>query len=163
MKRVASILTTLALLSVSTLVLVSTTAAGPVASKERVVMEAKGSGPAGGTFVLTPRGPGSLKSDAGKYTFTAAKNEIVRSGQSVIVYTATVTLAGKRGTLVTRERIDDVAAGSGYRVGTGVWSPLTPRGTGQYAGLTGGGRVAYVLTPQSGPFPRWEGFVTRTS
>lgn len=161
MKRVTSIVTILAFLTVASLTLVSATAAGPAASKQRVVVEAKGSGPAGGPFVLTPQGHGWLKSDAGKYTFTAAKNEGVRNGQLVIAYIVTVTFAGKQGTLVTRERIDDVAAGSGYRVGTGVWSLLTARATGQYAGLTGGGRVAYVLTPRKGPFPRWEGFFTR--
>ncbi len=129
MKRVASISTILALLTVASLVLVSATPADPAASKQRVVMEAKGFGPAGGTFVFAPQAPGPLHSDAGKYTFTAAKNRVVRSGQFVIVYTVTVTFAGKQGTLVTRERIEDVPAGSatGLAQASGGSSPRRER------------------------------------
>jgi hypothetical protein len=61
--------------------------------------------------------------------------------------------------MVLRERIDDVAAGNGYRVGTGVWSLLSARGTGQYAGQKGSGRSAYAWTPQNRVFFRFEGLV----
>lgn len=163
MKRVASVLTTLALVTVASLVLVSATPAGPAASKQRVVMEAKKIvGPGGGTFSVTPVGLGPLKSDSGKFTFTGSQKDVVRSGQSVIIFTVTSTWTGKRGTMVLRERIDDVAAAdTGYRVGTGMWSLLSARGTGQYAGLSGSGRSAYVVTPQERVFFRWEGFVTK--
>ena len=163
MKRLASFLTTLAVLNVASLMLVSATWAATTVSKQRVVMEAKAIvGPGGGTFVVTPQGHGPLKSDAGKFTFTVSQKEVVRSGQSVIIFTSTSTWAGKRGTMVLRERFDDVAAGgNGYRVGTGVWSLLSARGTGQYAGLSGSGRSAYVVTPQERLFFRWEGFVTK--
>jgi hypothetical protein len=60
---------------------------------------------------------------------------------------------------VLKEQIDDVRAGDGYRVGAGVWSLLGARGTGQYAGLSGSGRSAYVLTPPGRVYSRWEGFV----
>ena len=161
-ERVARTLTTLAQLSVASLVLVSAAQAGPAATKQRVVMEAKAAaGPGGGTFVVTPQGPGPLKSDTGTFTFTISKQEVVRSGQRVTIYTVTSTWAGKRGTLVLRQRIDDVAAGNGYRVGTGVWSLLSARGTGQYAGVSGSGRSAYAWTPQKRVFFRYEGFVTK--
>lgn len=161
-KRVAPVVTTLVLVTVASLVLVSATPAGPSASKQRVEMEAKKIvGPGGGAFVLTPLGRGPLKSDTGKFTFTASQKEVVRSGQSVLIFTLTSTWTGERGTMVLRERIDDVAAASGYRVGTGVWSLLRARGTGQYAGLSGSGRSAYVVTAQERVFSRLEGFVTR--
>lgn len=76
------------------------------------------------------------------------------------VYGVTSTWTGKRGTLVLKERVEDVAAGRGYRVGTGTWSTLPARGTGQYAGLQATGASAYVLTPTRGPFVRYEGLAT---
>jgi hypothetical protein len=147
---------------VASVVLVSAAPAGPAASKQGIVIEAKkAAGPGGGTFVLTPVGPGPLAADAGRFTFTVSQQHVVRSGQSVTIYSATSTWAGKQGTMVLRERIEDVAAGSGYRVGSGVWSLLSARGIGQYAGLTGSGRSAYAWTPQNRVFFRFEGFVTK--
>ena len=159
MRKATQSVTALALLTGALLVLAPATLAVPSTSKQRIVMEVTASGPAGGPFVLTPEGSGPLKPDTGKWTFVASKKEIVRGGQSVTRYTSTTTWAGKLGTLVLRERFDDVAAGRGYRVGTGTWSPVTARGTGQYAKVTGAGRSAYVLTPHQGPYGRWEGTV----
>jgi hypothetical protein len=164
MNRVASVLMTLTLLTVASLVLVSATPAGPAASKpQRVVMEvtSKFSSP-GGTFVLTSLGSGSLKSDAGSIKRTVSQKKVVRRGQSVIVFTMTSTWTGKQGKMVLRERIDDVAGGSGYRVGTGVWSLLGASGTDQYAGVNGSGRSAYVLAPHGCcALFRYEGLVTK--
>ena len=163
MKRVASILTTLALLSVASLVLVSTTLAGPAASKQRVVMKVKSTvGSGGGTFVLTPLGSGPLKPDAGMIKETVSQKRVVRGGQAVIIFTITSTWTGKRGTMVLLERIDDVAGRNGDRVGTGVWSLLSARGTDQYAALSGSGRSAYVVTPHGCCVHfRYEGFVAK--
>jgi hypothetical protein len=164
MKRVASILATLALLTVASLVLVSATPAGPAASKpQRVVMEVKSKvGSGGGTFVLTPLRSGPLKSDAGMIKETISQKHVVRGGQAVIIFTITSTWTGKRGTMVLRERIDDVAGGAGYRVGTGTWSLLRASGTDQYAGLSGGGRSAYVLALKGCcVLFHYEGFVTK--
>lgn len=163
MKRVAPFLTILALLTVASLLLVSPTSAGPAASKQRVVMEVKSKvGSGGGAFVLTALGSRPLESDAGMIKDTVSQKHVVRGGQSVIIFTITSTWTGKRGTMVLRERIDDVAGGSGYRVGTGVWSLLSAKGTDQYAGLSGSGRSAYVLAPQGCcVLFRYEGFVTK--
>jgi hypothetical protein len=159
---VAPVMTTLALFTVAVLVLVSATPASPAASKQRVVLEAKKTyGPGGGTFVVTTLGPGPLTSDSGEFTFRASPKNVVRSGQSIIVFSTTTSFTGKRGTLVFRGPFDQVAAGNGYRVATGDWSIVTARGTGQYAGLSGSGRSAYVVTPQGRLFTRWEGFVTK--
>lgn len=164
MKRGASILTTLALLTVASLVLVSAPLAGSAASKpQRVAIEVKSTvGSRGGDFVLTPLGSGPLESDAGTITDTVSQKHVVRGGQSVIIFTLTSTWTGKRGTMVLRERIEDVAGGGGYRVGTGVWSVLSAKGTDQYAGLSGSGRSAYALTPQGCcVLIRYEGLVTQ--
>jgi hypothetical protein len=149
---------------VASLVLVSATPAGPAASgPQRIVMEVKTKvSSAGGTFVLTPLGSGSLKSDTGTIKRTVSQKKVVRYGQSVIIFTMTSTWTGKRGKMVLRERIDDVAGGSGYRIGTGVWSLLSASAAKQYAGLSGSGRAAYWLAPQGCcVFFRYEGLVTK--
>src|SRR6266705_1861045 len=65
---------------------------------------------------------------------------------------------GKAGSLVIRYRTEYVDAGNGYHVGTGTWKVV--RGTGQYAGITGGGRSGAV-TLDRGPWSsRAEGFLT---
>lgn len=165
MKRTTSFTTTLALVTVASLVCISATPAGPATNRQRVAVEAKKiAGPGDGTFVLTTLGPGPLKPDSGTFTDSVSQKNVVRSGQSVLIFTATSTWTGKQGTLVLQLRIDDVAAGNGYRVGTGMWSLLSARGTGQYAGLNGSGRLAYVATPKA-PIDhvsiRYEGVVTK--
>lgn len=148
MKKIAELTLALALLTVASMVLVSATPAG--ASKQRVVIEAKKvAGPGVGTFALTPQGSGPLAADSGTFGATVSQRTIVRSGQSVTIFTATSTWTGKKGTLLLRERVEDVAAGGIYRVGTGVWSLLSAKGSGQYAGVSGSGRSAYVATPKA--------------
>ena len=151
----------LALLGVASLVLVASSAAGAAAAKQRVQMEARLKVAESGTFVLRPVSRGPLASDSGTFSFDASQKRLVRGGQSVIVFTVTSTWQGRRGSLVIRERVDDVAAGSGYRVGTGVWSLVSARGTGQYAELSGSGRSAYVVTPGERVLSRWEGIVDK--
>jgi hypothetical protein len=139
--------------------LVASSAVGRAAGTQGVQMEATFDAGRSGTFVLTATGTGRLRSDSGKFEFAASEKRLVRNGQSVIVFTVTSTWRGQRGTLVLRERTDDVAAADGYRVGTGVWSINDARGTGQYAGVTGSGRLAYVVTPRHRVLTRWEGIV----
>ena len=118
---------------------------GAVAAKQRITIQAKG--PSGdstgaGTFVLTVLGPGALKSDSGTETSTWTVRNVIRQGQDVKLVTWLNTLVGKRGTLVFRARLEHVSAGSGYEIAFGTWRVV--RGTDQYAGVTGGGRVANV-------------------
>ena len=160
MSRMTGYLMPLWLVIAAAVALLSAPAALPAASKQPVVMEANGSGPLGGSFRIIPGRSGPLEADTGTYTFKASKREVVRNGQRVTLYGVTATWRGKRGTLVLRERYEDVAAARGYRVGTGTWSTLPARGTGQYAGLQATGASAYVLTPNRGPFVRYEGLVT---
>ena len=161
MKKFVSALIALGVLAAAP-ALVSAAPAGPIAVKQHVVIEAKKTaGPGGGTFVVTSMGSGPLTSDFGNFTFTVSQKHVVRSGQPATIYTVVSTWAGKQGTMVFRERIEDVAAGNGYRVGTGVWSLIAARGTGQYAGLNGTGRSAYAWTNQNRVYFRFEGTVTK--
>ena len=158
-----STLTALALLTVASLVLVSTAPAERTATTQRVVMKVRSKiGSAAGTFALTATGTGPLRSDTGTIAETVAQKQIVRGGTPVIVFTITSTWTGKRGTMVLRERIEDVAGKNGNRIGTGVWSLLRAKGTDQYAGLSGSGRSAYVLTPHGCcVLFRYQGSVTK--
>jgi hypothetical protein len=111
-----------------------------------------------GTFVLEPLGAGALKYDSGtESSVIAGRRSVTREGQSAEIVTWVTTGKGKRGSFVARARIEHVDAGDGYQIGTGTWEVV--RGTGAYAGITGGGRVANA-SPMSQPWTeRWEGFL----
>lgn len=137
--------TVVALVAVAALVaavtLTSVAAAGSDAVKQRVMITTQ----AGKTtevspFVLTPLQAGAIKPDSGKMIATSSPERVVmRDGQKVTVYDSlSTTLKGKLGSLVIRYRSEWVDAGNGYHVATGTWKVV--RGTGQYAGVTGGGR-----------------------
>ena len=157
-------MTALGLLAMASLVFVSATLAGPAASKQRIAMKVRSpAGSGAGTFTFTPARSGSLGSDAGTIKDTSEQQKhVVRAGQTVIVFTFTSTWSGKKGTMVLRDRFEDVAAKNGNRIGTGVWSLVNAKGTGQYAGLSGSGRSAYVLTPHGCcVLFRYQGSVTK--
>jgi hypothetical protein len=118
-------------------------AAGPIAAKQRVSIVGKGAS----GFVLTPLTAGPLERDAGRARFCCWKTRtIVRDGQEVWVNTGhEMTLVGKQGTLVARNRMEIVAVSDGLATVAGTWTFV--RGTGDYAGLVGGGRVAGVVLP----------------
>ena len=125
------------------MLLTSVATAHQSASKQRVAITVKGvsDGSLSGKFVFVPLQAGVLKSDSGPEQGVVAKQRsVMRDGQSVNVATWVTTAKGKHGTFVIRARIDGVDAGTGFRVGTGAWTFV--RGTGQYDGVTGGGRLA---------------------
>jgi hypothetical protein len=146
--------------------LTAVAAAEPGPSKQRVSIATKGvnDGTFVGTFVLTTYDVGALKADTGKQACKVGPERVaMRDGQQVSIYEPTVcTWTGKRGTFVTRDRNEWVDAGNGYHVNTGTWKLV--RGTGQYAEVTGGGRLAGVWLDR-GPGP-WsgnsQGFLART-
>ena len=82
----------------------------------------------------------------------------MRGGQRVEIYDDVLTLKGKLGTLEIRDRAQYVDAGNGYHVGTSTWSVV--RGTGQYAGVTGGGRSGNVVLDRGPWSGRAEGYLT---
>jgi hypothetical protein len=117
--------------------LAAVAAAGPVAAKQRIEIQVKGG------FVLTPLTPGAVKPDTGTASFCCwAERHIMRDGQAIDINNPQMTLTGKHGTLVARNQIGFVDLPDGLAVFTGTWKVI--RGTGDYAGLSGGGRGAGV-------------------
>jgi hypothetical protein len=155
-RRILSVLALTALAAVTNLA--SSVSAGSLAQEQRVMLVQKHRvGAPTGTFVFYALSPGPLKLDSGKYTYAAAeKPPVILKGQGMAVYIAVTTLTGRRGTFVIRWRMEFVGAGNGNTVGTGTWSLV--RGTGAYAGASGGGRVATV-TPRGFTSSQYEGFV----
>jgi hypothetical protein len=113
-----------------------------------------------GTFVLHVLSPGPLGLDSGRFTLAAAERPyVVRDGQWLAVYLGIETLTGKHGTFDMRWRVEFAGAGEGSTVGAGTWSLV--RGTGAYAGATGGGRLAAVAPPPRGfTSAQFEGLLT---
>ena len=115
---------------------------------------------ANGSFVLTPLTSGAIKPDTGTATFCCwSSRHIVRDGEAIEVNDPQMTLTGKRGTLVARNRIEWVDIPDGWAVFTGTWKVI--RGTGDYAGLSGGGRGASVTLRDGSEKTRFEGFLSR--
>jgi hypothetical protein len=69
-----------------------------------------------------------------------------------------MTLTGRQGTLVLRNRIEWVDIPDGQAIFTGTWRVI--RGTGASAGLSGGGRGAGVALSSSNGKSRFEGFLS---
>lgn len=138
--------------------LASVAAAGPDAAKQRVAINVKFHER---TFVLSPFQAGPLKRDSGTMTGNTANGpcrDVIRDGQKVAVCSGRSTLTGNRGTLTIRtqeEWVDSGNAPCGIAVGT--WKVV--RGTGQYAGIAGGGRSAYEAHCSKW-YARHEGFLT---
>ena len=81
----------------------------------------------------------------------------MRDGQAIDINDPQWTLTGKRGTLVARNQIGFVDLPDGWAVFTGTWKVI--RGTGDYAGLSGGGRVAGVALANGNAKAQFEGFL----
>jgi hypothetical protein len=120
----------------------SVATASPEAAKQRVQITI--SGPAtnsGQKFVLFAPSAGPLEPDSGPTTSVVAnQRNVTRDGQPAQIVTWVSTQKGKHGSFVVRARIEHIDAGNGFHIGTGTWKFV--RGTGAYAGITGGGRVA---------------------
>ncbi len=113
------------------------------------------------TFVLTPLQAGPLKTDSGTNGCKGEpdKREVpLRDGQETFPWECRAwVFTGKRGTLVLRSQFTWIEAGGPYNIATGTWKVV--RGTGQYAGVTGGGRSAQVGAPKEW-LARYQGFLT---
>jgi hypothetical protein len=109
-------------------------------------------------FVLTPLQVGALERDSGTESATWNDRVVMREGQSVSISNWVYTLEGKRGTFVIRARIEYAEAGNGYHVGVGTWKAV--RGTGQYAQITGGGRIGSMWRENGPVSERRDGFFT---
>ena len=137
----------------------SVAAAGPGATKQRVVIDLKIIPKS--TFALIPQQPGALERDTGTLGGTWKSipgRDVMRDGQEVTIYNGGVwTLTGKRGTLSIRERNEWVSVGNNDDVAIGTWKVV--RGTGQYAGIVGKGRSGHAGLG-SPWYARFEGFLT---
>jgi hypothetical protein len=143
-----------ALAATASALLVGVGAAGPVASKQRVAIQHTGS-----KFVLTALTPGAVKPDTGAISFCCwTEHHVVRDGQDVDINDPQMTLTGKLGTLVARNVVAYADVAGGWAIFTGTWKVI--RGTGQYAGLAGGGRAAGISYPTNRTNARFEGFVS---
>ena len=112
----------------------------------------------GAPFVLTPLTSGAIKPDTGTATFCCwTERSIMRDGQAIDINDPQWTLTGKLGTIVGRSQIGFVDLPDGWAVFTGTWKVI--RGTGAYAGLSGGGRVAGVALANGTTKAQFEGFL----
>ena len=139
-------------------VLTSFASAGADATKQRVQIDMKIHPKK--TFALATLQSGALKRDSGTHTCPGDPDElgvVQRDGQEIFRWECRAwTFSGKRGTLVLSSQFTWIEAGGPYNIATGSWKVV--RGTGQYAGITGGGRSAQVGAP-SGWLARYQGFL----
>jgi hypothetical protein len=136
-------LTALAVLAIAAITLTAAAAASPSSAKQRVAISVKGGA---ASFVLTPLTPGALQNDSGTATFCCwTERHVVRAGEDITINNPQMTLTGKRGTLVARNRIEWADIPDGWEVFTGTWKVVS--GTGDYASLSGGGLVAGAASP----------------
>jgi hypothetical protein len=146
---------------VAAVAMTSSADAGPGGMKQRVAITATVL-PAG-KAALIPVQMGTLERDAGRFCCPGSRTPdrtLIRDGQTVYIHSGVWSFTGRRGSFVLRERSEWVDAGASPDgppwVATGTWRVV--RGTGQYAGITGGGRSGHA-----GLGPRWlaryEGFL----
>jgi hypothetical protein len=113
-----------------------------------------------GSWRVTPLTPGRLDRDSGSLSYTGnITGTAMRNGARVNLIRGRHTLTGRGGTVTVSHRVEsaDVRLGSGYSADVGTWKVVG--GTGSYAGLTGGGRLAAVAMPNGTVFVRQEGWV----
>jgi hypothetical protein len=158
-KDISSFVVVCALVAAS---IVSVASASPSAARQRIAIDAKSTITTGKTtFVLTSLSGGELESDVGRGLNSGSPKSSVlkRNGQSVTPVVFTEALTGKNGTLTIVGRVESASAGNSFLADNGTWT-LTS-GTGAYAGYTGGGGVALVMTPNGRLFYRVEGYVNK--
>jgi hypothetical protein len=155
----------LAILAAVAVTLASVAAAGPDAAKQRVALtvtilpSSKG--------VLTPLKDGALKRDSGTFSGTIGQTPdrtVVREGQTVEIYHNVWTFTGKGGSLMFRERTEAVELGqdldhNSFQDGIAIGTWKVVRGTGDYAGIAGGGRSVHFYQGNRW-VARYEGFLT---
>jgi hypothetical protein len=141
--------------------LVSAAAGSPDAARQRVTITTQAPKTTRvSPFTLTPVQPGPVKPDSGSWVVgSETTRNVTRDGQDVSVYVTTSTLKGKLGSLVVRCRQEWTDAGNGYNASADTWKVV--RGTGQYAGVTGGGRGTTVWLESNDHWSsRDQGFLT---
>ena len=142
---------------VAVLATTSAASADPLAASQRVAVESRGGVFA---FALVPLGAGSLKRDSGTTTWDEpARRAVVRNGQRVDIDDTVGRFEGNRGSFIARFHIEWTSAGNDFTAGSGRWTLVG--GTGEYAGLRGGGRSGHVWRPGGKITLRAEGVLKR--
>jgi hypothetical protein len=155
MGRKLTAIAVLVVLVATAATLVAVAAAGPLAAKQQVQVKLT----MAGSFVLVPMTSGAVKSDAGIASSCCwTRRYITRDGLTNEVDDPQVTLRGKRGTLVLRNRIEFFEIPDGDAIFTGTWKVI--RGTGVYAGITGGGHGGGVQLAGGDAKAMYDGFLT---
>ena len=136
------VIAAIAVVLVASVTLAVAAGANPSAKTQRVEIKMRGSAHA---WVLTPLTPGAITPDSGIASLCCyTERKVVRDGQAVEINDPTMTLVGKHGILVIRNRIEWTNLPDGWAVASMTWKII--RGTGAYAGVTGGGRGSGVTT-----------------
>lgn len=148
----------LAVATVSVASIASIAAAGPVTAKQRVSIQVTGR--TNKPFILTPLSSGAIEADSGTVSFCCwTSRHVTRNGLGADLANPQMTLTGKRGTLVVRNHIEWVDLPSGWAIFTGTWKVV--RGTGAYAGVSGGGSGGGVTFANNDEKTQFEGFLTK--
>jgi hypothetical protein len=149
-----------ALAAIAAILTVTTGAAGSTPAKQRIaIVEKIGFNGGKATFEVIPLTPGPLQHDSG--TIDASDGDqlgtVTRNGQRLAVLAGVDSLTGKQGKLELSARFERAELGGGYGVATGTWSLKS--GTGAYANVVGGGRLASLDLPLGRIFVRQDGYV----
>jgi hypothetical protein len=148
-------LTLVAILVVTATTLATVAAAEPLAAKQRIAIQMKG----GASFVLAPVTSGAVKRDAGIASACCwTRRYVTRDGLTHEIDDPQLTLIGKRGTLVLRNRIEFFDIFDGWTVTTATWKVV--RGTGDYAGISGAGSGAGVELANGKAKTLFQGFLS---
>jgi hypothetical protein len=136
---IAKLATAICVVAASVFTAVAT--ASPAASKQRILISTpKGNGL---SFVLAPLTAGPVARDSGPASACCwSQRFVTRDGESIEIDNPLKTFIGKHGSFTARIVIEWIDAGHGQSIGTGSWKIVS--GTGVYAHLKGGGRIAVV-------------------
>jgi hypothetical protein len=150
----------IALFGATAVVLAALAIAGPATAKGRATkQQVEIQKNSDGSFALMPLTPGSIKRDTGSSAFCCwTEKHVTLDGQMIDINDPQMTLKGTRGTLVVRNRIGFVDVPDGWAVFTGTWKIV--RGTGDYAGVSGGGRGGGVMLAGGTSKSTFEGYLT---
>jgi hypothetical protein len=145
---------------ISAVSLLSAASARPAATKQRVsITGTVNFGTGAVSWQLIPLSPGPLKRDSGSAQGNGSPGaKKLIDGQRVIPVAGSETNTGKQGTFFTARKLVSTEVGSRYSVDIGTWK--FSKGTGQYSGFTGGGRLAGVVLPSGIELVNQEGYLT---
>jgi hypothetical protein len=144
----------------SAVLLLSVASASSTAVKQRISISGSVNfGTGAVSWQLIPLSPGPLKRDSGSAQGSPSRGaKKLLNGQTVIQVSNSEVNTGRHGTFVLARKLVNTEVGSRYSADVGTWR--FSKGTGQYKGFTGGGRLAGVVLPSGIDLFNHEGYVT---